>query len=139
MFRRIQADHVALRAVWPDAPELADREMLLHSLRLALIQRIWLVASAIPDFSPRHGVTRAALDGRMLRLDVPAALELLAEVFPSAPDPLGRSRLRRAARPAGRRPPMRASMRKSFAPMARLFAQVREISTAVTHEVGALG
>jgi phosphoenolpyruvate carboxylase len=138
MFRRIQADHVSLRAVWPEAPQLADREMLLHSLRLALIHRIWLLSSAIPDFSPRHGVTRATLDGRILRLDIPPALKLLSEVFPSAPDPAAD---RDYAEP--RAPRATAAYAREheeiFAPMARLFALVREISTAVTHEVGALG
>jgi phosphoenolpyruvate carboxylase len=138
MFRRIQADHVSLRAVWPDAPRLADRELLLHSLRLALIHRIWLIASAIPDFSPRHGVTRAALDQRILRLDIPSSLAFLAEVFPSQPDPAAE---RDYAEP--RAPRAAAAYAREhaeiFAPMARLFALVREIGTAVTHEVGALG
>jgi len=138
MFRRIQADHVSLRAVWPDAPRVADRELLLHALRLALIHRIWLLASAIPDFSPRHGVTRAALDQRILRLDVPSSLAFLAEVFPSAPDPAAdrdyaEPRAPRAAAAYAR------EHAEIFAPMARLFALVREISAAVTHEVGALG
>ena len=138
MFRRIQADHVSLRAVWPDAPRVADRELLLHALRLALIHRIWLLASAIPDFSPRHGITRAALDQRILRLDLPFALAFLAEVFPSAPDPAAE---RDYAEP--RAPRAAAAYAREhaeiFAPMARLFALVREIGAAVTHEVGALG
>ncbi len=138
MFRRIQADHVSLRAVWPDAPRLADRELLLHALRLALVHRIWLLASAIPDFSPRHGITRAALDQRILRLDIPAALAFLAQVFPSAPDPAadGDYAEPRAPRAAAAYAREHAEI---FSPMARLFALVREISTAVSHEVGALG
>ncbi len=138
MFRRIQADHVALRALWPDAPMMADREMLLHSLRLALIHRIWLVATAIPDFSPRHGITRSTLDGRVLRLDIPASVKFLTEVFPAAPDPsadrdFAEPRAPRAAEAYAR------EHADIFAPMARLFGMVREISTAVTHEVGAFG
>ena len=138
MFRRIQADHVSLRAVWPDAPRLADREVLLHALRLAMVHRIWILAAAIPDFSPRHGVTRAALDQRLLRLDVPASLAFLGEVFPSAPDPAtdrdyAEPRAPRAAAAYAR------EHAEIFQPMARYFALVREISTAVAHEVGALG
>ena len=138
MFRRIQADHVSLRAVWPDAPRLADRELLLHALRLALVHRLWLLASAIPDFSPRHGITRAALDQRILRLDIPAALAFLAEVFPSAPDPAAERDYAepRAPRAAGAYAREHAEI---FAPIGRLFALVREIGTAVSHEVGALG
>ncbi len=138
MFRRIQADHVALRAVWPEAPRLSDRELLLHAIRLALIHRIWLVSSQIPDFSPRHGITRSTLDGRILRLDVPSALKFLGEVFPSTPDPAAE---RDYAEPRGPRTTAAYAREHEeiFAPMGRLFALVREISTAVTHEVGALG
>ena len=138
MFRRIQADHVALRAAWPDAPRMQVRELLLHALRLALIHRLWLLATAIPDFSPRHGVTRAALEARILRLDIPPALKLLGDVFPPAPDPAADLDY---AEP--RAPHVSAAYAREhaeiFQPIDRLFAIVREISTAITHEVGALG
>ena len=103
MFRRISADHLALRVAWPDAPHMATREVLLHALRLALIHRIWLLATEISDFSPRHGVTRPVLEAAILRLDIEASLQLLAEIFPAAPDPCRRLRLRRAGRAARHR------------------------------------
>ncbi|MBN9508649.1 MAG: phosphoenolpyruvate carboxylase [Alphaproteobacteria bacterium] len=138
MFRRIQADQVSLRAVYPDAPRPADREILLHAVRLALIHRVWLLASGIPDFAPRHGVTRAALEQRLLRLDVPAAVKFLAEVFPAAPDPAAE---RDYAEPRAPRASTAYAREHAeiFAPMLRLFDLIREIGTAVTHEVGALG
>jgi phosphoenolpyruvate carboxylase len=138
MFRRIQSDHVALRDAWPDAPGMSNRLMLLHALRLAMIHRIWLLETTIPDFSPRHGVTRAALEGRILRLDVPQALQVLAAVFPHAPDPAAD---RDFGEPSGPRA-MEAYRREHeeiFTPMGALFDLVREISAAVTHEVGAFG
>ena len=138
MFRRIQADHVALRAQWPDAPAMAVREALLHALRLALIHRIWLLETNIPDFSPRHGVTRAALEGRILRLDIPQAVALLGEVFPVAADAAFD---RDFAEPAGPRTDT-AYLREHaeiFTPMLALFDCIREIGTAITHEVGAFG
>ena len=138
MFRRILADHVALTAAWPTAPTMRLRHMLLHGLRLALIHRIWLLETAIPDFSPRHGVTRAALQLRILRLDIPAAIELLFEVFPAAPDPASAQDY---GEPAG--PRMDAAYTREhaeiFTPMLRLFGLVREIGAAITHEVGAFG
>jgi phosphoenolpyruvate carboxylase len=138
MFRRIQADHVALRAAWPDAPEMSLRQMLLHGLRLALIHRLWLLSTAIPDFSPRHSVTRAILEEWLLRLDVPPALALLTQAFPPAPDPAVE---RDYAEPRAPRSSTAYAREHAeiFQPMARLFALVREISTAITHEVGALG
>ena len=138
MFRRVQADHVALRAHWPDAPVMSTRTAALHALRLALVHRIWLLATAIPDFSPRFGVTRQALEARILRLDIQGALALLAEVFPAAPDPAAD---RDYAEPAAPRTNTAYAREHDeiFAPMQRLFALVREIGAAVTHEVGAFG
>jgi phosphoenolpyruvate carboxylase len=138
MFRHIQADHVRLREAWPHAPEMATKEMLLHALRVALIGRIWLLATGIPEFSPRHGTTREALLLRLLRLDVPGALVILGEVFPYEPDA---SVDRDYAEPRG---PRAASSYKRehetiFQPIERLFSLVREIGTAVTHHVGAFG
>jgi phosphoenolpyruvate carboxylase len=138
MFRRIQADHVQLREAWPSAPKMETAEMLLHALRIALIGRIWLLSTAIPEFSPRHGTTREALALRLLRLDVPGALAILAEVFPSAPDP---SADRDYAEPRG--PRAAASYEREhetiLGPLAGLFGLLREIGTAVTHRVGAFG
>jgi phosphoenolpyruvate carboxylase len=138
MFRHVQADHLALRAAWPDAPRMARREMLLHALRLALIHRIWLLATDIPEFSPRHGVTRQTLEAAILRLEVPSALALLADIFPEAPEAA-------VAHDYWEPPPprtMQAYARENseiFAPMRRWFALIREIGTAITHEVGAFG
>ncbi len=138
MFRRILADHLSLRAAWKDAPVMASREVLLHALRLAVIHRIWLVASLIPDFSPRHGVTRQMIEARILRLDIEGALKVLEEIFPVAPDPA-------AGRDFGEPQAAHTAMayarehEESFAPMRRLFALVREIGTAITHEIGAFG
>jgi phosphoenolpyruvate carboxylase len=138
MFRRISADHLALRVAWPDAPRMATREILLHALRLALIHRIWLLATEISDFSPRHGVTRPVLEAAILRLDIEASLQLLAEIFPAAPDPSADCDYGEPAAPRATAAYAREH-REIFAPMRRLFEMVREIATAITHDVGAFG
>jgi phosphoenolpyruvate carboxylase len=138
MFRRISADHLALRVAWPDAPHMASREILLHALRLALIHRIWLLATEISDFSPRHGVTRPVLEAAILRLDIEASLQLLAEIFPAAPDPAADCDYGEPAAPRATAAYAREH-REIFAPMRQLFEMVREIATAITHEVGAFG
>ena len=120
MLRRVQRDHLALRGVWEDAPRMATRELLLHALRLALVERVWLLATAIPEFSPRLGVTRAALVNRLFRLDVPATLDVLARVFPSEADPAAN---RDYHEPRGTRgtTAYRREHEELFRPMARLF------------------
>jgi phosphoenolpyruvate carboxylase len=138
MFRRIQADNLRLREAWPGAPKMDTSEMLLHALRIALIGRIWLLSTAIPEFSPRHGTTREALAARILRLDVPGALGILAEVFPAAADPAAD---RDYAEPRGPRAAVsyKREHETILKPLAAVFGLLREIGTAVTHRVGAFG
>ena len=143
MFRRIQADHVKLREAWPGAPRMETAEMLLHALRIALVGRIWLLATGVPEFSPRHGVTRDALFLRILRLDVPASLGILGEVFPASPDSVADRDFAEPSAPPEPGLAGAATYQREHAlildPIARLFAHVREIGTAVTHHVGAFG
>ena len=138
MYRRISADHLALRVAWPDAPRMKPREVLLHALRLALIHRIWLLATEISDFSPRHGVTRQMLEEAILRLDIDASLQVLSEIFPAGPDPSVDADYGEPAAPRGSSAYSR-EQEEIFEPMRLLFGLVREIATAVTHEVGAFG
>jgi len=138
MFRRIQADHLALRVAWPDAPRMAAREQLLHALRLTLVHRIWLLSTGISDFSPRHGVTRAVLEAAILRLDIEQALQVLVEIFPAAPDAGAECDYAEPAPPRAGTAYVREH-EEIFGPMRRLFGMVREIATAITHEVGAFG
>ncbi len=138
MFRRVHADHLALRQIWPDAPRMATREVLLHALRLALIHRIWLLATEISDFSPRHGVTRLVLESAILRLEIEPALDVLAQIFPAAPDQSEELDYAEPAAPRGTTAYAREH-EEIFAPMRSLFGLVREIATIITHEVGAFG
>lgn len=138
MFRRLQMDHLALRAAWPELPHMPDRLVLLHALRLALIHRIWLLAVRVPEFSPRHGATREGLLHGILQLDVERALALLAEVFPAAADPLAGLDFAEPAPPRDGASYAREHA-ALFGPMGELFALVRECSAAIAHEVGAFG
>ena len=138
MFRRIQGDLLSLRSVWPDAPRMASREALLHALRLALIHRVWLLATTIPDFSPRHNVTRMVVEARILQLNIPATLEILAQVFPVTPDPASDRDYAEPRSPQATDAYVREHQ-EIFEPIRRLFDQIREIATAVTHANGAFG
>ena len=138
LFRRLQTDHLALRAAWPGLPAMPDRLVLLHALRLALIHRIWLLAVRIPDFCPRHGVTREMLVRRILQLDVEPVLDLLREIFPAAAGPVMDLDFHEPA-PSREGLSYAAEHAAILDPMARLFALVRECGAAITHEVGAFG
>ena len=136
--RRAQADQLRLRGAWPDLPRMGDRAALLHALRLALIGRIWLLATRIPDFSPRFGATPESIRARLLRLDVPGALEILHSIFPRDP---GHAADHDYGEPSG--PAAHLSYEQEhetlFDPIARLFALTREITAALNHQIGAFG
>lgn len=141
VFRRLMEDDLALRAAWPrgeadTAPRMSDRLFAAHALRLALIHRIWLLAVDIPDFSPRHGVTRASLLRRLLRLDVEGAVALLDKVFP-APEALGPA-LDYGEAPSPRHPGY-GRERAEIGRLRELFALVREASAVVSLECGGFG
>jgi phosphoenolpyruvate carboxylase len=117
---------------------MRPRAALLHALRLALISEIWRLGTRIPEFAPRDGLSRDILLRRLFRLDIPAVLDDLAEIFPKDPDPTEGLDF---GEPPGRLP-QRAYAREHeeiFAPIGRLFALVREIGIALVHEVGAFG
>ena len=138
MLHRIEDDNLNLRDAWPDAPGMTPREMLLHAIRLALIERIWRLAAAIPYFAPRGGLTRDGLEDQMLRLDVPASLAELRRIFPHATEDAGRFDFREPSGPqsAGAYAREHATL---FEPIERLFGLVREVGTAIMHENGAFG
>jgi len=138
VFRRLLADHAALRAAWPgEAPRMSDRLFAVHAVRLCLIHRVWLLAVSVPDFSPRHGITRQELVRRLLRLDVVGATALLDSVFPSGPPP--DAGLDFAEPPAPRRTGYGREQAELVGPLRELFAAIREASAVVSLECSAFG
>jgi phosphoenolpyruvate carboxylase len=138
VFRRLRADDLALRAAWPGtAPAMSDRLFALHALRLCLIHRIWLLAVTVPEFSPRHGITREGLVHRLLRLDVEAAVDLLEQVFPAAPPP--EEALDFYEPPSPRHGGYGREQQEIVQPLRAAFALVRDISAVVSLECGAFG
>jgi len=149
-FRRLLADDTALRGAWPrgggaedggaegsGAPRMSDRLFAVHALRLLLIQRIWTRAVAMPEFSPRHGVTRDGLIRRLLRLEVEEAATLLDEVFPAHEPPS--ASLDYAEPPSPRHGGYGREHAELMEPLRELFALVREASAVVSMECGAFG
>ena len=138
LFRRFATDWLKLNTVAGDVPRMSTRLASLHVLRLAIIHRIWLTATHIPDFRPQNGLSREALLERILRLDITASLALLSQIFPSTSDPTADLDF---GEPLGPRESdtYETLHRDIFEPMRRSFDLVREISGAIQHEIGAFG
>ncbi|MFH5925684.1 phosphoenolpyruvate carboxylase [Roseomonas xinghualingensis] len=140
VFRRLLADDTALRAAWPgdeEKPRMSDRLFAVHAVRLLLIQRIWMRSVNMPEFSPRHGVTRDGLLRRLLRLEVEEAATLLDQVFPSHEPPS--AALDYGEPPAPRSGGYGREHTELMEPLRELFAMVREASAVVSLECGAHG
>lgn len=138
MFRRIQSDHLALRVAWPDMPQMALDTLLLHAIRIALIDHLWTLSTRIPYFSPRHGVTREALDDMILRLEIPTAQRVLAEAFPASAE-ISQTLDFGEPGPQMQEASYSREHAEIFRPIQTCFDLIREISIAVAHDIGAFG
>ena len=112
-------------------------DFAVHALRLMLVHRIWMRAVNMPEFSPRHGVTRESLLRRLLRLDVEEAATLLDQVFPAHEPPS--ASLDYGEPPSPRHGGYGREHAELMEPLRELFAMVREASAVVSLECGAFG
>jgi len=127
-----------------DAPEASERRLrvqLLHGLRIALIQRICLLAARIPTFTPRAGFTLEQAQLMLMRLDVPSAVAQLGEVFPARADTeLGEMEFGEADDYApGEVQGYGLEHQTLFRPLLALHALLLRTTTALNHECGACG
>jgi phosphoenolpyruvate carboxylase len=140
--RRLQADHLwLLEEIEPAENAHRQRLILLHGIRVALIQRICLLATEIPTFRPNIGMTRDDILARILEMDVPGAVERLRLIFPheegdlASRDDFGEKAQYRTE------PSLSYAVEDDtlFGPMLKLFDLARRIGTAITYENGAFG
>ncbi len=127
-----------------DGPDASDRRLrvqLLHGLRIALIQRICLIAAHIPPFTPRAGFTLEQAQMMLMRLDVPTAVERLADVFPARADPeLSEMDFGEVDDYApGEEQGYGLEHQTLFRPLLALHALLLRTTTALDHECGACG
>ena len=121
-------------------PTSRDAMHLLHALRIVLIQRLYLLAVHVPEFSGRHELTHERLIARLIQLDVEAAVAKLGEIFPIV-DPTGFDD--DFGEPATYESAESQSYGQEhaqiFEPIAKLYTLIRRIGVAVIHNVGTLG
>ena len=108
--------------------------------RSPCIQRIFRLATHIPEFSDQHGVTSEALIGNILHLDIEDSLRRLMLIFPKI-DSAG------AAGDFGESASYRSDANQSyeqehariFQPLAGLHELLRRASVGVYHSLGRWG
>lgn len=121
-------------------PTVRDHLHLLHAVRIALILRIYLLSMAIPDFSDRYALTAQQLHDRVLRLEVPAVLEALDEIFPRADrETLNVDFGEKATYASESSQTYEMEHERVFQPLGRLYELVRRASSGVHHILGAFG
>lgn len=152
VFRRLHRDWIVLRdelgrvadgssscGALVDA-RCKDSLNLLHAVRIAIIQQIFLLAMRTPEFSGRHGTSPQELIARLLHLDVDTACAHLEEIFPMTESAVDFADF---GEPADLQEDQAQSYRYEnehlFRPMENLHQLVKRISTAVTHRIGFFG
>ena len=126
----------------PIAVDATSRDVmhLLHALRIVLIQRLYLLAIHVPEFSGRHELTRDSLIARLIQLDVEAAIARLGEIFPmvdlaGVDDDFGEPATYQSAETQS----YGQEHAQIFEPITRLYTLIRRIGVAVIHNVGTIG
>ncbi|MBX6321375.1 MAG: phosphoenolpyruvate carboxylase [Rhodospirillaceae bacterium] len=144
----LKAQLSACRAGASPAPPLIDgigeearRDlMLMHALRIALIQRLFRLAAHIPDFSDQHDITREELIAKLFHLEVEAVLRLLAKIFPlTEAEVLGGDFGEPATYRSEGAQSYAQEHERIFQPMARLYELARAVGVGITHTIGAHG
>ena len=127
----------------PRAEELAAMRMdidLLHAIRIALIQRIFLLVMRVPRFSSQPDVTIDDVVADLLQLDVPRGVAVLMRAYPLASDPPDETLF---GEPATYRVDDAQGYGEEhehiFRPLIRHHDLVRRISAALSHVAGAVG
>ena len=148
VYRRLYADFVKLRAgLEPFAPpatrisaEAKSALILLHAIRIATIQEIYMLATRIPEFSSRHEIANRRIFQRVLQLDIPAAVAQLRRIFPATPEAAIDTDFGAPATYVS--DDSQTYQRENdliFTPMLKLYDLIPRISIAIMHYIGAIG
>jgi len=139
----LEAGLSSLCADSPKALELDEMRpdlKLLHALRIALIQRIFMLVLQVPRFSSQPDVTIDDVIADLLQLDIPSAVAVLQRAFPLATARLddeifGEPATYRIEDAQG----YVQEHEQIFNPLMQHHDLVRRVSAAISHVAGAVG
>ncbi|TWB42827.1 phosphoenolpyruvate carboxylase [Nitrospirillum viridazoti] len=123
----------------PPDEALSNGLLVLHALRIALIQEVFLRATHIPQFSSQHNITHRRLLARLMQLDVPWALDLLSRIFPVA-ETAGEGDFGESATyVSDDSQNYGQENERIFKPIASLYDLVRRVGNGITQRIGFFG
>lgn len=132
---------VGLKTLWPHDDESRVELDLIHAIRIAVIQHIYLLAAGSPPFSARNDITRHDVMNLVLSLRIEEACELLRGSFPrTTPTPEDYKGVEEKATYTGMEGSDYSELHeKRFDPMLEAYRTVLELSVGVGHHFRAHG
>ena len=113
---------------------------LLHAVRLAVIQHVFLIAARLPAFTPQGGFSREEVMARIFALDIDQAAQTLRKTFPVSEASGGPALDEPADYPEpGSEQRYRMIERDFVAPLEAAHALILRISVGVANHFAAIG
>ena len=113
---------------------------VLHAVRIALIQHLFILVAKLPAFAPATGHSKQDVMEMIFHLDVPAAADLLREIFPTDAPSLSDFTLQEdATYPDDSEPKYNRLRRTLVEPMEETHALLMRITNGISHYYGAIG
>ncbi len=137
--------HRLLGMVTPEGPSKQSEDQrrtmgVLHALRLALMQHIFLKAAQIPPFSVRNDLSRDDIMEMIFALRIPEALELLRAAYPVDHLGLEDFSMKEATKYPDDKVAEYANIHTNYIdPIAQSYDTILKIGTAIAHHFGAVG
>jgi len=120
--------------------EMRANLRVLHGIRIALIMRIFTLATHVPDFSHQHNISREQLLTKIFHLEVDDAMRKLATIFPKVEETKYEGDFGEVATYVGDwSQTYEREHARIFQPIASLYTLIRRVSSGVTHTIGAIG
>lgn len=113
---------------------------LLHAIRLALIQHIFILAARIPRFSTRNDISRGDIMELIFELQIPEALVLLRDAYPLRASGASQFTLHEEAAYPGGEAPSYADLNQTLIdPIEESFQLIHDLGVGIAHEFSAHG
>ncbi|HVI89734.1 MAG TPA: phosphoenolpyruvate carboxylase [Dongiaceae bacterium] len=122
------------------SPEARFNLRIIHGLRIALLMRLFMLSTHIPDFSHQYDMSREQLLSKIFHLEVDDAVRKLNTVFPKVDPVKFEGDFGDVATYIGDwHQTYEREHELIFQPIANLYTLIRRLSSGVIHTVGALG